>query len=122
MSTDETIRTKALVYTRDHAKEILAYAITVAMSVVTFSVAFGHKQGATEVTNAQVIEKLNAMDTHIQSIDRTLQTHGERMAALEATSSMTQSDVHDLKALADHASDVAESFKVPRLTGHRAKH
>lgn len=119
---DETIRTKALTYTRDHFKEILAYGIAVASSVVTLSMAYGHRQGATEVTNIQVIDKLNAVATDIQSMKSTLQTHGERMAALEATSQMTQSDVHDLKALADHASDVAENFKVPRLTGHRAKH
>lgn len=118
---EETIRTKAITYTRDHLKEIAAYAIAFASTVVSVSVAFGHKQGATEVTNTQVIEKLNAMATDIQSVKITLQTHGERMAALEATSNMTQSDVHDLKALADQATDVAKNFKVPRFTGHRAK-
>lgn len=47
---DDTIRTRALDYTRSHLKEITAYAIAIASSVVTISMAYGHKQADTEMT------------------------------------------------------------------------
>lgn len=47
---EETIRTKAITYTRDHLKEIVAYAIAAASSVVSLSVTFGHTQADKEMT------------------------------------------------------------------------
>lgn len=113
---EDTIRTRAIDFTRKHTKEVVAYAIAVASTVVTVSMAFGHKQADAE----ELIRKVDSLSTKVESVNVTLQQHGEKLAALEATTTMTQNDVRDLKHLADHAQDVAEQFKVPRLTGHRS--
>src|SRR5689334_23618256 len=50
----DLLRTKAISYTRDHLKEIAAYAIAFASTVVTLSIAYGHKQANSEQLSTDV--------------------------------------------------------------------
>ena len=118
---DDTIRTKAITYTRDHLKEIAAYAIAVASTVVTFSMAYGHKQADSEIQAKDFREFKEEVKADIRDLKSSVQDVKMNQVSDHATMVIVGSDVHDLKMMADHASDVAESFKVPRLTGHRAK-
>jgi len=115
---DETIRTRVLSKARSHWKLVLHGSSWLLAVIVTASVGIGHKQADGE----ELIRKVDDLAMKVQNVNITLQQHGEKLAALEATTTMTQNDVRDLKHLADHAQDVADQFKVPRLTGHHVRH
>jgi hypothetical protein len=85
VSDSETIRTKALVYTRNHLKEIVAYTIaavsTVVSVIVTLSVAFGHDQAGKEMT----AQDFQAMKAEVRLMHSELIQVKESQARTEGT-------------------------------------
>jgi len=85
VSDSETIRTKALVYTRNHLKEIVAYTIaavsTVVSAIVTLSVAFGHDQAGKEMT----AQDFQAMKAEVRLMHSELIQVKESQARTEGT-------------------------------------
>lgn len=88
------------------------------LAVGGWLIALGYKQSDSK----QLVDKVEALSAKMDHFEGVLQAHGEELAAVTATDALIQSDVRDLKHLADHAQDVADQFKVPRLTGgHRVR-
>lgn len=118
---DDTIRTKAITYTRDHVKEIIAYAIAVASSVVAGSVAYGHKQADSEMLSTTVKELTTKVDALSGKVDDIAISQAEMKGTLTVVKDQVQSVVQFKTDVTEGIKD-ANQVRIPKLTGHRAKH
>lgn len=114
---EETIKTRAITYTRDHLKEIAAYAIAVASTVVTVSMAYGHKQADTEMLST----KVDSLVTEVQSMRGEVRTLSDKQIEMSGKLDAMDDKVDDFKNWKDRVQGVAETVSVPKL-GHHAKH
>jgi len=118
--TDETIRTKALTYTRSHLKEILAYAITAASVTVTASMAYGHKQAGDEMTAKDFQE----LKVEVQKMHSELTQVKESQARVEGTVAAIipwAQGAAKFQAAVQQGAAEALATPIPK-SGHRAKH
>lgn len=117
MVADDTIRTKALTYTRDHLKEIAAYAVAVASSVVAASVTWGHKQADTEMLSKNVSD----LTIEIKSMHGEVRELSDNQIKMSGKLDSVDEKVNDFKTWKDRITGVAETINIPKLA-HRAKH
>lgn len=118
--TEDTIRTRALGYTRNHLKEIAAYAVAFASSVVAASVTWGHKQADNEM-QARDFESLKI---EVQQMHGELTQVKESQARVEGTVAAIipwAQGVAKFQAGVQRGAEEALATPVPK-GGHRAKH
>lgn len=113
---DDTIRTKAVSYTRDHLKEIAAYAIAIASTVVTVSMAYGHKQADNEMLGT----KVDSLVTEVQSMRGDVRKLSDKQIEMSVKLDAVDDKVDDFKNWKDRVTGVAETITVPKL-GRRAR-
>lgn len=126
--TEETIRTKAISYTRAHLKEIVAYTIagvsTVVSAIVTLSVAFGHGQADKEMQ----AKDFQDLKIEVHNMHGELTQVKESQARVEGTvSAIIPWAQGAAKFQAAVQQGAAEALATPVPTGpynqgHRAKH
>jgi hypothetical protein len=119
--TEDTLRTKALTYTRDHLKEIAAYAVAVASTVVTLSIAYGHKQAGSETLVSDVAK----LKTDMQTLNSAVATTNVSLARIEGTLNginMKADEFGKFKDGVQQGAKEALATPVPKLSGRRARH
>jgi hypothetical protein len=117
---DETIRTKALNYSRLHLKEIVAYLITAASVTITASMAYGHKQAGDEMT----AKDFQDLKNEVQRMHGELTEVKESQARVEGTVAAIipwAQGAAKFQAAVQQGAAEALATPIPK-TGHRAKH
>jgi len=118
---DETVRTRALTYTRSHLKEIVSYAIAAISMVITVSVAYGHKQAGSETLVTDVATLKSDMKALSASVANTNVALGRIEGTLNGIN-MKTNEFGKFKEGVEQGAKEALATPVPKLTkGHRAK-
>jgi len=118
---EETIRTKALTYTRSHLKEIVSYVVAGVSMVITVSVAYGHKQAGSET----MVTDISVLKTQMQALSASVASTNISLARIEGTLNginMKTNEFGKFKEGVEQGAKEALATPVPKLTkSHRAK-
>lgn len=121
--TEETIRTKAINYTRVHIKELASYLVACISMLVTVSVAYGHKQAGSET----LVIDVSTLKSDMQALKSSVASTNVSLARIEGTLNginMKADEFGKFKDGVQQGAKEALATPVPKgpLPGHRAKH
>lgn len=112
---EDTIRTKAINYTRTNWKTVVAYVVAAVTTGANVFIAIGHRQSDSAVVAASVTQLV----TKVEGLTDKVNTQSADIAGMTAKVDMIHDDVQGFKAWKDRVTGVAETVTVPKLQGHR---
>lgn len=116
MTDSDTIRTRALTYTRTNWKAVIAYVVAAVTTGANVFIAIGHRQSDSAVVAASVTQLV----TKVEGLTDKVNTQSSDISGMKSTVDMIHEDVQGFKAWKDRVTGVAETVTVPKLQGRRA--
>lgn len=110
---EDTIRTRALTYGRDHFKEVVAYVVAIASTVVSVSVGLGHRQASGE----ELTENVSKLLTKFDELNGNFIVMQRDNAVMGNEVHHVKEDVGELKEWKDKVTGVADNTHVPKVAG-----